>query len=61
MQPGILLDWMRNEADRHHSMFGPEPSTHNLNALGGMIGNNSCGRHSITVGKPRKTLLISTY
>src|SRR4029077_5254264 len=31
--------------------FGPDPSTHSRCTLGGMIGNNSCGTHSLLAGK----------
>src|SRR5579885_3131437 len=51
VEPGIILDSLRGEADRHHLTFGPDPSTHDHNSLGGMIGNNSCGVHSIMAGR----------
>jgi len=51
VQPGIVLDWLRNAAEKHHLTFGPDPATHNHNTLGGMIGNNSCGTHSLMSGK----------
>src|SRR6201993_1839124 len=38
VQPGIVLDWLRKEAECHQLTFGPDPSTHNHNTLGGMIG-----------------------
>src|SRR6185437_7108672 len=41
VQPGVVLDDLRNAAERHHLTFGPDPSTHDHNTLGGMIGNNS--------------------
>ncbi len=50
VQPGVILDEVRNAAERHHLTFGPDPSTHNRCTLGGMIGNNSCGVHSIMAG-----------
>ncbi|HWB86712.1 MAG TPA: FAD-linked oxidase C-terminal domain-containing protein [Bryobacteraceae bacterium] len=51
VQPGIVLDWLRHAAERHGLTFGPDPATHNHNTLGGMIGNNSCGIHSVMAGK----------
>ncbi len=51
VQPGIILDSLRNEAEKHHLTFGPDPATHNHCTLGGMIGNNSCGIHSVMAGK----------
>src|SRR3954470_9744010 len=47
VQPGLVLDELRNAAEAHHLTFGPDPATHNRNTLGGMIGNNSCGVHSL--------------
>src|SRR5205085_7794363 len=49
-QPGIVLDWLRSAAERHELTFGPDPATHSRCTLGGMIGNNSCGTHSIMAG-----------
>ncbi|HEX9016289.1 MAG TPA: FAD-binding and (Fe-S)-binding domain-containing protein, partial [Chloroflexota bacterium] len=50
VQPGTILDDLRNRAERHHLTYGPDPSTHTHCTLGGMIGNNSCGVHSIMAG-----------
>src|SRR5690348_17021983 len=50
VQPGIVLDTLRNAAEKHHLTFGPDPSTHTHCTLGGMIGNNSCGVHSVMAG-----------
>src|SRR5579862_1689109 len=64
VQPGIVLDWLRKEAEKHHLTFGPDPATHNHNTLGGMIGNNSCGIHSVMAGKTDENiheLEILTY
>jgi FAD/FMN-containing dehydrogenase/Fe-S oxidoreductase len=51
VQPGVVLDTLRNRAEQHHLTFGPDPSTHSRCTLGGMIGNNSCGTHSLLAGK----------
>ncbi len=51
VEPGIVLDDLRNAAEKHHLTFAPDPATHNHCTLGGMIGNNSCGIHSIMAGK----------
>ena len=51
VQPGVILDRLRNAAERHHLTFGPDPATHDRCTLGGMIGNNSCGVHSVMAGK----------
>ncbi len=50
VQPGVVLDWLRDAAEEHDLTFGPDPATHTRCTLGGMIGNNSCGTHSILAG-----------
>jgi FAD/FMN-containing dehydrogenase/Fe-S oxidoreductase len=47
VQPGIVLDELRKAANKFELTFGPDPATHSRNTLGGMIGNNSCGIHSM--------------
>jgi len=51
VRPGTVLDDLRREAGRHGLTFGPDPATHAWCTLGGMIGNNSCGVHSMTAGR----------
>jgi FAD/FMN-containing dehydrogenase/Fe-S oxidoreductase len=51
VQPGVVLDTLRNQAEVHKLTFAPDPSTHNRCTIGGMIGNNSCGTHSLLGGK----------
>ena len=54
VQPGCVLDHLRGTAtERHGLTFGPDPSTHAHCTLGGMLGNNSCGRALGAVGVPR--------
>lgn len=50
VQPGVVLDDLRAAAAPHGLTFGPDPSTHSRCTLGGMIGNNSCGAHSVAWG-----------
>ncbi|MEU1330046.1 FAD-binding and (Fe-S)-binding domain-containing protein [Streptomyces sp. NPDC005865] len=50
VQPGVVLDDLRAAAAPHGLTFGPDPSTHSRCTLGGMIGNNSCGSHSVAWG-----------
>ncbi len=50
VQAGVVLDDLRNRAEEHHLTFAPDPSTHEYCTLGGMIGNNSCGVHSVMGG-----------
>jgi FAD/FMN-containing dehydrogenase/Fe-S oxidoreductase len=51
VQPGVVLDRLRDAAEKHHLTFAPDPATHDRCTLGGMIGNNSCGVHSVMAGK----------
>src|SRR5438876_2246543 len=51
VQPGVILDHLRNSAEKHRLTFGPDPATHDRCTIGGMIGNNSCGVHSVMAGK----------
>src|SRR5437763_15403750 len=47
VEPGIVLDELLKETKKHGLVFGPDPATHNHCAIGGMLGNNSCGVHSV--------------
>src|SRR5690349_15536737 len=51
VQPGVVLDDLRAAAERYRLTYGPDPSTHSHCTLGGMIGNNSCGVHSVMAGQ----------
>jgi FAD/FMN-containing dehydrogenase/Fe-S oxidoreductase len=51
VEPGCILDNLRSAAQRHQLTFGPDPATHDHNTLGGMIGNNSCGVHSVMAAR----------
>jgi FAD/FMN-containing dehydrogenase/Fe-S oxidoreductase len=51
VEPGIVLDRLREAAELHHLTYGPDPATHSRCTLGGMIGNNSCGVHGLMAGK----------
>ncbi|WP_343227603.1 FAD-linked oxidase C-terminal domain-containing protein [Rhodanobacter sp. 7MK24] len=64
VEPGLILDDLRDAAEKHTLTFAPDPSTHTHNTLGGMIGNNSCGVHSVMGGKTSENieeLEILTY
>ncbi|MDB6127579.1 MAG: FAD-binding oxidoreductase, partial [Verrucomicrobia bacterium] len=56
VQPGIVLDTLRDAAEEHFLTFGPDPSTHNRCTLGGMIGNNSSGAHGLMAGKVQENV-----
>src|ERR1700684_3796971 len=51
VQPGVVLDTLRSQAEVYKLTFAPDPSTHNRCPIGGMSGNNSCGTHSLLGGK----------
>ena len=64
VEPGIVLDRLREAAELHHLTYAPDPATHSRCTLGGMIGNNSCGVHGLLGGKVVdnvKTLDIVLY
>ena len=64
VQPGLVLDVLRDRAEQHHLTFGPDPSTHTHCTLGGMIGNNSCGVHSVMAGRTSENVVdldVLTY
>jgi FAD/FMN-containing dehydrogenase/Fe-S oxidoreductase len=64
VQPGVILDDLRQAAGKSHLTFGPDPATHTCCTLGGMIGANSCGAHSLTAGRTSdniEELEILTY
>ena len=51
VEPGVVCDALRGAAEKHGLTFGPDPATHSRCTVGGMIGNNSCGAHSVMAGK----------
>jgi FAD/FMN-containing dehydrogenase/Fe-S oxidoreductase len=51
VEPGVVLDDLQAAAAPHGLRFGPDPSTHDRCTLGGMIGNDACGVHSLTAGR----------
>jgi len=64
VEPGVVLDQLRAAAEKHHLTFAPDPASHDRCTLGGMIGNNSCGVHSIMAGKTDdniESLEVLTY
>ncbi|MCE3550696.1 FAD-binding protein [Pseudonocardia sp. RS11V-5] len=64
VQPGVVCDQLRNAAAEHGLTFAVDPATHDRNTLGGMIGNNSCGTHSVWGGKTVDNVLeldVVTY
>ncbi len=64
VEPGVVLDGLRAKTLPHGLSFGPDPATHDHCTLGGMIGNNSCGVHSVMAGRTAdnvRSLEVLTY
>lgn len=64
VEPGVVRDQLDKEAKKYQLTFGPDTSTHAYATLGGMIGNNSCGTHSVMAGRTDDNVLeleILTY
>ncbi|HKK80699.1 MAG TPA: FAD-binding oxidoreductase, partial [Prolixibacteraceae bacterium] len=57
IEPGMVLTELNMELNKHGVMFGPETSTANRCTMGGMLGNNSCGLHSLVHGSVRDHIL----
>src|SRR6185436_10440331 len=57
VEPGIVLDHLNTALSKHGLMFGPDVATSGHANLGGMIGNNSAGAHSIMYGRTVENLL----
>lgn len=53
VEPAVVLDELNMELEKHGLFFGPETSTSNRCMMGGMVGNNSCGAHSLIYGSTR--------
>ena len=58
VQPGAILDRVREKAELHNLTFAPDPATHSRCTLGGMIGNNSCGVHALMGGKTVDNIVV---
>nr|WP_319389821.1 FAD-binding protein [uncultured Cohaesibacter sp.] len=57
VEPSVIRNSLNDWLAPHGLLFGPETSTANRAVIGGMIGNNSCGMHSIVWGSTRDHLL----
>ncbi len=53
VEPGVILDELNAFLQPHGLFFGPETSTSNRCMIGGMLGNNACGAHSMVYGSTR--------
>lgn len=57
MQPGVVLDELNKVLEPKGLFFSPETSTSNRCMIGGMVGNNSCGSHSLIYGSTRDHII----
>ncbi len=60
VEPGVILDELNGFLKTHGLFFGPETSTSNRCMMGGMVGNNACGAHSLVYGSTRDHLISIT-
>lgn len=51
VQAGVVLDDLQRLLKPYGLQFGPDPSSHSRATLGGMIGNDACGNHSVRYGR----------
>ncbi|NBE56828.1 FAD-binding and (Fe-S)-binding domain-containing protein, partial [Streptomyces boluensis] len=64
VEPGVVLDELQRQCRPYGLRFGPDPSTHARCTIGGMIGNNACGTHSVAWGRTADNVLeldVVTY
>jgi FAD/FMN-containing dehydrogenase/Fe-S oxidoreductase len=57
VEPGVVLDDLNRAAAPHGLRVGPDPSTHSRCTIGGMIGNNACGAHSVRWGTTAESVI----
>ena len=57
VEPGVVLAELNQILAKYDLQFGPETSTANRCVIGGMLGNNSCGLHSLVYGSMREHIL----
>lgn len=57
VEPGVVLAELNQHLSKHGLQFAPETSTANRCCIGGMLGNNSCGLHSLIYGSTREHIL----
>ena len=60
IEPGVVCDQLRDAAAAYGLTYGPDPSTHSRCTVGGMVGNNACGSHSVAWGTSADNLVAVT-
>lgn len=57
VEPGVVLDQLNLAAAEFNLRFAPDPSTHSRCTIGGMLGNDACGSHSVAWGRTSDNVL----
>jgi len=57
VEPGAIMGDLQKAASSHGLRFGPDPSTWARCSIGGMLGNNACGPHSLVFGKTSENVV----
>jgi FAD/FMN-containing dehydrogenase/Fe-S oxidoreductase len=57
VQPGVVLGWLNKQLSDHGLIFGPDPASADRATLGGILGNNATGAHSILYGMAHDHLI----
>ena len=57
VEAGVVLDHLNAEAAKYNLRFAPDPSTHSRCTIGGMLGNDACGSHSVAWGRTSDNVL----
>lgn len=57
VEPGLVLSELDRRLRPHGLMFGPDPSSGDMCQLGGMIGNNAAGPHTLKYGATKDNVV----
>ncbi|GAA1511691.1 FAD-binding and (Fe-S)-binding domain-containing protein [Nocardioides humi] len=57
LEPGVVLDDLNRRLADHGLEFAPDPSSHSRATVGGMVGNDACGNHSVAHGRTSDHIL----
>jgi len=57
VEPGVVLSKLNRVSSKYGLMFGPDPASAERATMGGVIGNNATGAHSIVYGMSADHLL----
>lgn len=57
VEPGAVLSTIQRAAQPFGLRFGPDPSTYSRCTIGGVMGNNACGPHSLAFGRAAESIV----